>query len=434
MQVEELRFTPKGNHRSLWETREPRVLVEGPSGTGKTRNELERVNFLAWRYPNSRHLICRRTRASMSESVLVTWERDVHAKTMHLFGNVRRANRESYVYPNGSTVVVGGLDKPEKTYSAEYDTISVFEAIECSENEIEQLLRALRSGRMPWQQLVCDTNPGSERHWLNIRAHSGWFQRIITRLTDNPRFFDEQGNATDEGKKFLVSLEALSGHRRMRLLEGKWCSTEGLVFDDFDPTVHILEKMPDGWENWRKFRSIDFGFVDPFVCQWWADSGEALYLYREIYMSGRIVEDHARMINELSRGEHYSATVADHAREDRETLHKYGIWTNPAHKEIDRGCDLVRARLRKQPNGRPKIYFLNHALVEYDRALASSKRPTSTKEEFDAYIWEQRRDGQIKEKPLDRDNHGMDAMRYAVCAADGVGFAEPYIGVVDKWD
>ncbi len=103
-------------------------------------------------------------------------------------------------------------------------------------------------------------------------------------------------------------------------------------------------------------------------------------------MSGRIVEDHARQILDMSRGEDYVATVSDHAREDRETLHRYGVFTSPAEKDIDRGCDLVRSRLRIQPNGKPKLYILSQALAESDRRLAASKRPTSTREEFDAYI------------------------------------------------
>ncbi len=37
-------------------------------------------------------------------------------------------------------------------------------------------------------------------------------------------------------------------------------------------------------------------------------------------------------------------------------------------------------------------------------------------------------------KALDRDNHGMDAMRYAVCAAEGIGISQPYLGVIDTWD
>lgn len=423
-------FFPVGAHLQLWHSRSPRVLIEGPAGTGKTRNELERVNALAWRWPRSRHLICRKTRASMSESVLVTWERDVHADTLSYFGFTRRQNRESYIYPNGSTVVVGGLDKPEKTYSAEYDTVTVFEALETTENEIEQLLRALRSGRMPWAQLVADCNPGAERHWLNVRAAQGWFERITTRLSDNPRFF-RGGELTPDGLRFMQSMEALTGHRRERLLLGKWCSAEGRVYEEWDTAAHVLTAMPAGWERWRKFRAIDFGFNDPFVCQWWADSGEALYLYRELYMSGRIVEEHAKAITALSGDESYEYTVADHDREDRETLHRYGVYTVPAAKEILTGIDAVKARLRVRENGKPRLYALRSASTEIDHKLARAHRPISTLEEIDRYVWVKRREGTDRDEPVDRDNHGLDAMRYAVMSVDNSNAGGSYIGVAE---
>ncbi len=36
---------------------------------------------------------------------------------------VQRESRHSYKYPNGSEVVVGGMDRPGKILSAEYDLI-----------------------------------------------------------------------------------------------------------------------------------------------------------------------------------------------------------------------------------------------------------------------------------------------------------------------
>jgi phage terminase large subunit len=366
----------------------------------------------------------------MSESVLVTWERDVQSAHMHMFGNVRRQNRETYRYANGSVVVVGGLDRPERTYSAEYDTVTVFESTECTENDIEQLLRALRSGRMPWQQLVCDCNPAAERHWLNVRAEQGWFRRIVTRIADNPRFMRD-GVLTEDGRRFMQSVEALTGHRRARLLDGRWCSAEGVVYDEFDAAVHVVDALPDGWQAWRKYRAIDFGFNDPFVCLWFADDGESLWMYREVYMSGRLVEDHARTIVALSGDEQYEFTVADHDREDRETLHRHGVKTVPAQKDIDAGLDAVRSRIRVRPNGRPGLYVLRSALVERDRRLEQSRRPTSTRDEFDAYVWATRRDGAVRDMPMDRDNHGMDALRYVVMGVDCNATGGTYIGVVE---
>lgn len=434
----EVEFTPTGNHRRLWECRDTRVLVAGPAGTGKTRNTLERINYLAWKYAGSRHLMLRKTRAAMSESVLVTWERDVHAGTMHLFGPASRAYRDAYQYPNGSSVVIGGLDNPHKTYSAEYDTITVFEALDTTDNELEQLLRALRNGRMvradgrAWHQLVAECNPGHERHWLRLRADTGWFKYLHTTHRDNPRYWDGE-KWTPEGEQFMASLEGLTGHRRRRLLDGQWCSADGVVYREFDQGTHVIDAMPAGWEKWRKYRSIDFGFNDPFVCQWWADSGEAMYLYREVYMSGRIVEDHARQIVSLSKGEEYECTVADHAKEDRETLHRHGVETMPAAKDIQSGIDAVRSRLVIQPNGRPGVYILRSATVERDGKLLDARRPTSTLEEFDCYVYAKRSTGEEKDAPQDRDNHGMDAMRYAVMyAASGGG--GPVAMRVDQWD
>jgi phage terminase large subunit len=70
-----------------------------------------------------------------------------------------RRMRQAYHYPNGSEVVLGGLDKPSKVMSTEYDGIYVQEAIELYENDWESLTTRLRNGVVPFQQLIADTNP-----------------------------------------------------------------------------------------------------------------------------------------------------------------------------------------------------------------------------------------------------------------------------------
>ena len=400
-------YRPRGAARDLWYARDPETLIEGPAGTGKTRAVLELLHALATKYPGSRHLISRGTRTSMTESVLVTYEQKVLPEGHPCRdGGASRAHRQSYTYPNGSVVVVGGLDNPDRIMSTEFDTVTVFEATEITEDDWEKLNTRLRNGAMGYHRAIADCNPGHPNHWLNKRASTGRMKRLCSRHADNPSVTPA----------YLTLLGNLTGARRARLLEGKWAASEGMVYAGYDAAIHVIHAMPSGWEAWRKYRAIDFGFNDPFVCLWVADSGEALYVYREWFMSGRIVADHAAVINRLSAGEAYEATVADHDREDRETLHRAGIYTTPAKKDIDLGIDAVKERLRVGPNGKPRLYVLASCNVERDPRMDEAKRPASILDEWDAYLYAKDRAGDAKEKPVDKDNHAMDAIRYAVMA------------------
>lgn len=376
---------------------------------------LWKIRLLAEKYPNSRHWIGRETRTSMTDSILVIWEEKILGLTHPLvMDGPSRATRHSYDFDNGSSIIVGGMDKTSKTFSAEYDTMTVFEAFETRQDKVEELGRALRNWKMPYQQMMLDTNPDAPTHWFNMLPETAEAPRILTRHEDNPLLFDQTtGQITPQGKDYIARLDKLTGHRRERLRFGKWVAAEGVVYEEFDRRVHVIDQMPDGWERWPKYRSIDFGFNDPFVCQWWAVQDDIAYMYREVYRSGRVVEDHARQILRLSQGEEYVASIADHDREDRETLARHGVHTQNANKgDILAGIDLVKSRLAIGANGKPRMYFLRDCTVETDRVLLESRRPVSTVGEMDCYVYAKTKDGIARDKPEDRDNHGMDCMRY----------------------
>jgi hypothetical protein len=50
-------YGPKGGARELFYLKDPEVLLAGPAGTGKSRAALEKLNFLALKYPGFRGLI-----------------------------------------------------------------------------------------------------------------------------------------------------------------------------------------------------------------------------------------------------------------------------------------------------------------------------------------------------------------------------------------
>jgi PBSX family phage terminase large subunit len=406
---------------ALCRSRATEVLIPGPAGTGKTRGVLEKVHLYLLKYPKARGLLVRKTRASMTESVLVTYEAKVVQAGCNTTNQARRT-RSAYDYDNGSTLVVGGMDNPDRIMSTEYDMIAVFEATELTEDDWEKLTTRLRNGKGPYQQIIADCNPAAPTHWLKRRADRGQMAVFESRHRDNPTLWDEaKQDWTERGRVYVERLQSLTGHRRARLLDGRWAAAEGLVYPEFDPTVHVVKAMPKGWEAWPKIRSIDFGYVHPFVCQWWAVDGDGrMYLYREVYRSKRTVADHARQILTLSEGETYTATVSDHDAEDRATLAAAGIQTIPANKDHRTGRDGVHGRLAKQGDGRPRLYIVEGCTVETDADLYARKQPTCTVAEFDAYCYPPGQDGKAaKEEPVKQFDDGLDALRYAVMHLDG---------------
>jgi phage terminase large subunit len=92
-----------GAARLLFACRDGEILVEGPAGTGKSRALLEKVHACAQSYPGMRALLVRKTRRSMTESVLVTLERNVFLTAGMSARGASRATRQAYVYGNGSS-------------------------------------------------------------------------------------------------------------------------------------------------------------------------------------------------------------------------------------------------------------------------------------------------------------------------------------------
>lgn len=402
-------YGPRGAALALFYNKAPEILLDGPAGTGKSRAILEKAHLCLLKYAGARILAVRKTRTSMTESILVTYETKVLPVGSPIKEGASRPMRQAYHYPNESELVIGGMDKADKVMSTEYDMILVFEGTELTEDDLEKLTTRLRNGVMPYQQLLVDCNPAGPKHWLNQRALRGSMVRLLSRHEDNPSVTET----------YLDKLRALTGARRLRLYEGKWAAQEGLVYDEW-ADANFVDVMPAGWEAWRKIRAIDFGFTNPFVCLWFAiDPDGRLYLYRELYKTQTLVEDHARRIKALSEGEEYEATVADHDAEDRATLARHGVRTQAANKAITPGIQAVQARIRPAGDERRRIFLVRGALVEADPELIEAKRPYSTEQELGEYVWPKDQNGKAqKEVPVDEHNHGMDAMRYAVAYVD----------------
>lgn len=412
-------YFPRGAARDLLTTKDGEALIEGPAGTGKSYACLWKLHFQAAKYPRMRALMVRKTLTSLTSSVLVTFtERVVAGNGRVAFFGGNKVEPAAFRYANGSRIVVGGMDKATKIMSAEYDVAYVNEATELTEGDWESITSRLRYGVMPYQQIIADCNPDAPTHWLNQRANAGKVRRLLSRHKDNPQFWDDDaGDWTEQGREYVVNrLGKLTGVRRERLLEGRWAQAEGAVYESWDPKVHLIDSFPIPLE-WPRFRCVDFGYVNAFVCQWWAlDPDGRLYRYREIYRTGRLVEEHCADIKRLSAGEpRPRADITDHDAEDRATYEKHlGVRTTPAKKDVSPGIQAVASRLKPAGDGKPRIFFLRDALVERDPALMEQRAPACTEEEFGDYVWDTSNNRKRGEEPVKRFDHGMDTTRYMV--------------------
>lgn len=415
-------YQPFGTAVELFHSRDPEVLYCGPAGTGKSRACLEKIHLLAMKYPNARILMVRKTLVSLTGSGVQTYEEHVakeHLATGEVtwFGGSTR-EPQSYRYKNGSRIVLGGMDKALKVMSTEYDIVYVQEATELTENDWDSLTTRLRNGRIPYQQLIADCNPDMPTHWLKARCDRGRTKMINSRHLDNPVYFDQDTKEpTPKGRDYVLGkLSTLEGVRRERYYKGIWAAAEGLVYEDYNPSTHIYEKAKEPPKDWTRYLSIDFGFTNPFVCQFWAiDHDGRMYLYKEIYRTRGLVEDHAKLIKDLLRNEPRPQYIlTDHDAEDRATLEKHlGMSTTRANKNVSEGIQAVASRMKVQPDGKPRIYLCRDAVVSRDSLLENEKKPCSTLEEIAGYVW-----NTDKDAPVKLNDHGMDAMRYMVAHLD----------------
>lgn len=427
----------RGASRRLLSCRDDEVLVSGPAGTGKSVGGLTKLHLAMMKYAGARGMIVRKTAASLGASTLDIWRKHVAVAGLAVgeveFYGGSTAEPPQYRYRrNGSAVVIGGLDKPSKIMSSEYDMIVVDEATETFVNDWESLITRLRSGRMPYSQIIGMCNPDAEHHWLYQRAQAGGLTLMESRHEDNPAYFDAAGQMTPAGAAYLAKLDKLTGVRYWRLRKGLWVAAEGLVYEDWDPKVHLVDALPPSSETWVRWWSVDFGYRNPFTLQCWAEDPDGrLWLYREIYFTGRLVEDHARQILRImAPGGKWieprpRAIICDHDAEDRATLERHLGMSTVAAKKSGRlagkplGIEAFQARLRVAGDGRPRLLVLRDTLVERDPALVEAGLPTCFVQEVTGYVWAKGPDGKpAKEEPEKENDHGMDAGRYMIAERD----------------
>lgn len=403
-------FNPFAWQIAPWRDTSSVVLLTGSAGGGKSRLAAEKIHALCLRYPNAQGLMLRKTRQSMTNSTVLFMERVIVGGTG---GVVHVASKNRFEYPNRAILAYGGMADDEQRQQVRsigqaggVDFVWMEEATAFTEDDYNEVTARMRGQAAPFRQVILTTNPDAPTHWINKRLICGGEARV---------YYSSASDNLANPAEYIATLGKLTGVLGQRLRDGRWVQAEGAVYEEFDRSIHMIDPFPIPRE-WRRIRSVDFGYTNPFTCQWWALDGDGrMYLYREMYQTQRLVEDVTEEIKTLSQYENIESTVADHDAEDRATMARHGIATTPARKEITPGIQAVAARLRKAGDGKPRLFIFRNALISEDARLVDAKRPTGTADEFTSYVWPKTQDGRtVKEVPVKDNDHGMDAMRYAV--------------------
>lgn len=409
-------------------------------------------------YRGARVAVSRLERKSMDATTLLTLRSEI--VPADVWARYWREAKSTLALPNGSELHVFGLDDPERQMGSRWGFWFIDQAEQLNEHTFELVNSGVMQVGMPWHQTMLAFNPANPEHWA--------FKRYDPDAGDGPRY-DANGRhfadvvhvLPDDLLEYLTPasrerLDGMSGVWRQRYRLGLWTAFEGSVYGDlWSPGQHVVDP-PEAFAawfgypppTWPRYRAIDFGIQNPFVCSWYAEDPDGvLWRYRELYRTGLITEDAGALMLEAEAAEmkclneaavlqgsaanglepylsaFYSPlSVSDPARPDlRETLARMGLPTIGGENDVHAGIDAVRSRLAVGPHG-PRIRFIKGSSIGSDPTLIEKRLPRSTEEEVPGYRWQRDRatgaEVGPRDVPVKQNDHGCDPLRYLCLTMD----------------
>ena len=279
---------------------------------------------------------------------------------------------------NGSLIEFSSFKDAQDAKSGKRDYLFVNEANGISYEIYWQL--AIRTKR----KIFIDYNP-TARFWVHDEVLGREGVLLIKSDHRINRFIDDELHARIEG---ISDPELHKVYAR-----GNTGKIEGLVLTNWD----IVDALPPR-EEWKMLCfGLDFGFTnDPSALEKVVLAHGDLWVDELVYSTNLTNPDIAqRARNEGVTKEQQIIADCAEPKSIRE-LQAAGLWVTPSPKGQDSivsGLDILK---------RYKIHVTRRSL-----GLLSNLR---------AYKWDTDRDGNLTNKPEDRNNHGIDAIRYVALA------------------
>lgn len=320
-----------------------------------------------------------------------------------------------------SNVIFRGLEEPDKHRSLNLNAAYIDEASQVSEEAFTLLQSRLR-GRA-YRKIICTTNPNGHS-WL----YRYWIKKDFANEAAKKRFISFHAPSTEnthlpEGY-VQAMLDSWSDERVKREVLGSWDAFAGQIYTEYSRNIHVVKPFVIPSE-WTKFVGIDHGYRNPACALWCAmDYDGTIWVYREFYHNEWIIEEIVKgrkdtgekgliRLNGSDKIEGIwidPSTKADRGKESDFTTYLEFLpkdWSLiPANNEVGNGIDRVKQLLKPDPRtGKPQIYFFDTCV--------------NVIEQMAQYKYEELSPGQegkqnIKESPVKKDDHAVDALRYAI--------------------
>lgn len=369
-------------------------------GRGSTKSSFAAIQIILGMIKDSQAnaIGLRKVGLYLKESVYeqLIWAIDALGVTQ--YWEIKVSPMELTYIPTGQKILFRGADKPKKIKSTKlrkgyfkyiwYEETDEFNGIE----EIRNINQSLMRGGKEFVVFYTFNPPKSVKSWVNEEVLVEQPDKKVhhsTYLTVPKRWLGEQ---------FLIEAEHLKDKNENAYKHeylGEVTGTGGEIF-----TNATIRKITD--EETQKFehikRGIDWGYaIDPFVyvkCHY-DKTRRRLYIFDEIYKVGLSNRKAAEMIKK--QDPNHQTIVADSAEpKSIAEMKTYGIKIKGAKK----GPDSVDYGIKF-------LQDLEEIVIDIDRCPNAAR-------EFLNYELEKNKDGNFKAEFPDKDNHTIDAVRYAL--------------------
>ncbi len=354
------------------------VVNQGSSRSGKTYSILQLFILVkAFEETDAVFTIVRKTMPSLKASAM----RDFFEilKNEDLYDERYHNKTESTYMLNGNLFEFVSLDQPQKKRGAKRTYLFINEANELNLEDWIQL--SIRTEK----QVFIDYNPSMDEHWiydLVIPRKDCTF--IQSTYLDNIEFLP-----VEVVKEIELLKDVDENYWRVYGL-GLPGQIRGMVFTNWDQVDEFPAEC-----KWVTY-GLDFGFTnDPTALIKAGLSGGEIWLDELIYNRGLTNQDIAKWMGELGL-RWVDEVIADNQPKCIFEIKKEGfnvIATYKGKDSILAGLDIMQ---------RYKIHI--------------TKRSGNLIREFKNYKWKEDQAGKATNEPIDKFNHGIDAVRYALMA------------------